>query len=152
MADMADRNNANAPGQMRTPPLIRASDADRHATVLMLQDATARGLLTLDEGSNRMASAFAAAYLRDLDPLTNDIPPAPAQPAGPPGWRPLLLMVGEQFRSLLRDSSTGQYSRPRIAIAVLLSALLVLLLAVGFQTIDVLEGGARPDPGAFGHH
>ena len=42
---------------------VRASDADRLATVERLQDAVARGLLTPDEGSERMADAFAAVFL-----------------------------------------------------------------------------------------
>ena len=40
---------------------LRASDADRQATVTRLQDAVARGQLTHDEGSERMALAYGAA-------------------------------------------------------------------------------------------
>ena len=63
---------------------MRASDADRLATVMMLQDAMARGQLNPDEASERMAWAFAAVHRRDLDPLTADLAPAPARrrPAG----------------------------------------------------------------------
>ena len=38
------------------PPPLRASDADRAETVRALQDAVARGLLTHDEGSERMSA------------------------------------------------------------------------------------------------
>jgi hypothetical protein len=47
---------------------MRASDMDRHTTVLVLQDAIARGLLTPDEGGERIAVAFAAVHLPDLTP------------------------------------------------------------------------------------
>ena len=72
------------------PPSMRASDADRHATVHVLQDAVARGLLTTDEGGERMAVAYAARHLDDLPPLTADLPPAPGAteaPAPPGGGR-----------------------------------------------------------------
>src|SRR3954471_22078359 len=64
-----------------TPPPLRASDADRHAIVLILQDAVAAGLLTPEEGSDRIAEAYAATHLRDLPALVADLPGS--QPAGP---------------------------------------------------------------------
>src|SRR4051794_18532820 len=39
-------------------PRIRASDADRSVTVDLLQGAVARGLLTHEEGGERIANAF----------------------------------------------------------------------------------------------
>src|SRR3712207_9472054 len=67
---------------------MRASDAYRLATVEHLQDSVARGLLTPDEGSERMADAFAAVHRTDLDPLTEDLPSASPEPTAP-GWRSL---------------------------------------------------------------
>ena len=58
MADLADTHRAEASGPplaTRTP--VRAADADRHTTVLRLQDAVAAGRLTPGEGSQRMATA-----------------------------------------------------------------------------------------------
>ena len=72
----------------QSAPRMRASDADRLATVKQLQDAVARGLLAPDEGSERMADAFVAVHLTDLDPLTEDLPPAPPERTAP-GWRSL---------------------------------------------------------------
>ena len=146
---MADRNSADTANWLRPPQPIRASDADRHATVLVLQDATARGLLTPDEGSDRMAAAFAAVYLLDLEPLTTDLPPARARQVDPPGWQVLFAVAAEQCRSLFRDSRTGRYSRRRIAVAALVAALLII--AVGTAAIEVLDGGGpRPGPTGFG--
>src|ERR1700712_5152898 len=64
---------------------LRASDADRHATALILQDAIARGLLAPPEGGDRMSAAFAAVYLRDLEPLIADLPSATGT-TKPAGW------------------------------------------------------------------
>jgi hypothetical protein len=41
-------------------PGLRASDADRHVTVARLQEAVALGLLSHEEGSERMAAAYDA--------------------------------------------------------------------------------------------
>ena len=83
MADQADRNTAHPHEQMLTEPRMRASDADRHATVQVLQDAMARGLLTPDEAGERMAAAFAAVHRADLEPMTADLPPRPPRPEDP---------------------------------------------------------------------
>ena len=113
---------------LQDPPM-RASDADRLATVRVLQDADVRGLLTPDEADQRMATAFATVHLRDLGPLTADLPPA--QPAGvpAPGWRPLALMAVAQVRASLRDTVTGRPHPARFAATVLLVLLLVAVLA-----------------------
>src|SRR5436190_1734999 len=74
------------------PGRLRTSDAERSAVVDVLQDAVAHGLLTHDEGGERMASALAAKFRDELPPLTADLPPAPAPgPAAPTaaGWRQL---------------------------------------------------------------
>ena len=131
----------DAPGGPRPTPPMRAADDDRAATVHVLQDAVARGLLTPDEGSDRMAAAFAAVHLRDLAPLTADLP-APAR-ADAPGWQPLGLMAWEQLRTTVR----GAPGRPvvRVALAVLLA--LLLLVAVGSSFLEAaLDGG----PGGWG--
>jgi hypothetical protein len=58
----------------RTGPRLRASDAERLATVELLEDAVARGLLTPEEGSDRMATAFAARHRDELPAVTADLP------------------------------------------------------------------------------
>ena len=130
------------------PPRLRASDADRAAMVVRLQEAVGRGLLTLDEGDERIAAAFGARYVDDLAPLTADLP-APA-PAGPQavGWRQL----GESFVAQLRHelqatASSGVRSR-RFAVSAL-AVLLFVLLVVAFVG-TVLHGVAGP--GDFHEH
>lgn len=124
------------------PPRLRASDADRAAMVARLQEAVGRGLLTLDEGDERMAAAFGARYVDELAPLTADLP-APAAP-GPRavGWRQL----GESFVAQLRHelqatASSGVRSR-RFAVSALAVVLFVLLVMTVVGA--VLHGVAGP--------
>ncbi len=117
----------------RTPPMgsadpgLRASDHDRAATVQVLQDAVVRGLLTPDEGSERMAAAWAAVHLRDLGPLTADLPPTPAPPTAP-GWGVLAAMAAEQVRTSVRDARSGRLRPAHIAVALLVAVLAVVLM------------------------
>jgi Domain of unknown function (DUF1707) len=64
-------------------PELRASDADRDRVVDVLRDAAADGRLTVEEFDERMAAALSSRTLAELAPLTADLGPAPAVPAGP---------------------------------------------------------------------
>lgn len=151
MADGADNHVEIPPDQPNTACGIRASDADRLATVLVLQDAMARGLLNPDEASERMATAFAAVHRRDLDPLTADLRPAPLMNEGPPGWHALGRMAIDQVRISLHDTATGRPGHARVALAFLL--LVLLMLAVGVVMADfVTNMWATTGPRGFGHH
>jgi hypothetical protein len=124
---------------------MRASDGDRAATVQVLQDAVARGLLTADEGSDRMAAAFAAVHLPDLAPLTADLPPAPVTLRhGAPGWRPLGLMAWEQVRTTVAEGRRGGHAAVRLALAAALAVL--VLVAFGSFVLHALFDG----PGDWG--
>jgi Domain of unknown function (DUF1707) len=126
-------------------PGMRASDDDRAATVRTLQDAVVRGLLTPDEGSDRMAAAWAAVHVRDLGPLTADLPAArPIRT--PPGWAGLATMAVEQARSSLSGARSGGMSRTRMAAALAVALLLVLL--IGSLVGEVLFDGG-PGRGGF---
>ena len=130
-------------------PRMRASDADRLATVKHLQDAMARGLLTPEEGSERMGDAFAAVHLTDLDPLTEDLPPAPPQRTAP-GWRSLGALAVEQARASL-TSAAGRLSAARVAV-VLLVASLFLLLVGALSGMAMSDGGGGGGGGDGGWH
>jgi hypothetical protein len=117
---------------------FRASDADREAVVRTLHDAVATGLLTMQECDERVAAAYAARFLRDLPPLTADLPPAPPTAPVAPGWRALLGMAWLQLRTALAGISwRGVRARPRLAIAM--AAVLAVLL-VGAGTVGALTG------------
>ncbi len=127
-------------------PGMRASDDDRAATVRVLQDAVVRGLLTPDEGSERMAAAWAAVHVRDLGPLTADLAPAPRVHTAP-GWGVLATMATEQVRSTLHGARSGGLSRARVAAALAVALLLVLL--IGSLVGELLFDGG---PGRGGFH
>ena len=57
---------------------IRASDAERDATVERLSRAAGDGRLTLEEFSQRMEQATAAKTRAELDRLVTDLPAEPA--------------------------------------------------------------------------
>lgn len=144
-----------APG---APPPLRASDADRHATVHRLQDALARGLLTFDEAGERMSAAYAARFARDLPPLTADLPrPAPA-PVAPPGWQRVWQLLLEQLRAEIALVSAGGLRSPRARRTVVVGVFLLVMLATfGALALHGLSGGEPPPfrggfgPGGFGH-
>jgi hypothetical protein len=118
---------------------FRASDADREAVVRTLHDAVVRGLLTIDECDERVAAAYAARFLRDLPPLTADLPPAAPPVPVAPGWRALLVMAWLQLRTALAGLSwRGVRARPRLAIA---TAAVLAVLVVGAATAGELIGG-----------
>jgi hypothetical protein len=121
----------------------RASDADREAVVRTLHDAVARGLLTLEEGDERLAAAYAARFLHELPPLTADLPPAPAPVPTAPGWRAVLTAMVVELRSMLSGASGSgtTLSKRRLAVAVVLA---VAVLAIGAMTVgDLFEHGGR---------
>jgi hypothetical protein len=69
-----------------SPQDLRASDADREATVGRLRVAAMEGRLDAEELSERVADAYRWKWCRDLERLTVDVTPAPvvAAPAGRP--------------------------------------------------------------------
>ena len=144
MTTTQENTNGAATDAGQQPPL-RASDVDRLATVLVLQDAIARGLLTPDEGSDRMAAAFAAVHVAELGPLTADLPSGrPIRT--PPGWRPLATMAVEQVRASLHDTPSGRLNPARVAFALLVAVILVVLL--GAMVGEFFGGGG----GDWHHH
>jgi len=81
-------------GGSEPPGDIRASDAERDATVERLSAATGDGRLTLEEFSQRMGRATTARTRAELDGLVADLPAGPAvagtvagrAPAAPASW------------------------------------------------------------------
>jgi hypothetical protein len=115
-------------------PRMRASDAERALTVDVLRDAVARGLLSAEEGSERMAAAFAATYRDELPALTVDLPPvATPTPArtNAPGWRPLAATLAAQLRhELIATRAAGVRSRRFVLSTVVAVMLFVVLISL----------------------
>jgi Domain of unknown function (DUF1707) len=103
-------------------PDVRASDADRTAVVDRLQAALAEGRITVQEFTERAATAHGARTLDELQPLTRDLPggglaSAPAVPlaaGGRPETSPPVVAV---FGGTVR---TGRWvpARRETAVAV----------------------------------
>ena len=53
---------------------VRASDAEREQLTQVLRAAMTEGRLTLEEGEERLAKAYAATYRDELGPLVADLP------------------------------------------------------------------------------
>ncbi|MDT0309247.1 DUF1707 domain-containing protein [Streptomyces sp. DSM 44917] len=66
-----------------SPPSVRASHAEREAVVERLRDAAAEGRLEVEELTQRVERALTATTRADLDSLTADLPPPPAELAPP---------------------------------------------------------------------
>jgi hypothetical protein len=127
---------------------VRASDADRQLVVHRLQEAVARGQLTFEEGSERMARAWASTHLDELPELTADLPaPVPPAPVAP-GWPALGVLALLQLRTT-HGGAAGPASRAaRVRLAALSVAALVLIgLFLGLVVGGLAAHG--PDAGDF---
>ena len=69
------------PDPDRNVPAVRASDAERHETARILQDAFSEGRLTVAEFDERTSQAYQARFQTELAQLTVDISPARRSPA-----------------------------------------------------------------------
>ncbi len=138
MTPLLESLAADPPQPQQEPgPRMRASDADREAVVLTLLDAIARGLLTLQEGDERVAAAYAASFRDELPRLADDLPPAPEPAPAAPGWRALALLAWLQVRSAVAGIRRAIRSRPpRLAVVALATVALLALLWVMAATAD----------------
>jgi hypothetical protein len=131
-------------------PEMRASDADRHATVSRLQDAMARGLLSLDETDERIKAAYASRFRSELPRLTADLPSAPAVVPTAPGWRPLTTMALQQVRLDLSGGPAGAHHRRRLVVALVLAVLFLSLVLMSLHGLN--DGGPDHFRGGFDGH
>jgi|tagenome__1003787_1003787.scaffolds.fasta_scaffold20761171_1 hypothetical protein len=125
-----------------TTPRLRASDAERASTVDLLKDAVAQGLLTPHEGSERMATAFAATYRDELPAMTADLPPAPratVPAATAPGWRALAATLVAQLRHELTATRAAGVRSRRFAVSIVV-AVLFFAVVVGLVTHGLWDG------------
>ncbi len=121
------------------PPPARASDAEREAVVMVLHDAVARGLLTLAEGEERVAAAYATRFRDDLARFTADLPPGPPRAPVAPGWRALLLLTWFQLRCELTRPSVRRLAHAPRRLVLGVVALLVVLSLAGMAVADAVD-------------
>ena len=114
---------------------MRASDADREAVVERLHDAVLHGLLTVEEGGERVQDAYAARHLDELPRLTADLPPRPEPAPAAPGWRSVASAAALQTRMSLLGAPTWRAADPTrrwvVAAGTVLLALLLVALVIG---------------------
>jgi hypothetical protein len=85
---------------------LRASDAEREAVADQLRAAAGEGRLTLDELTDRLDAALGASTRAELEPLTADLPAAPAPAPGGSGRRWVVaIMGGDELRGRWRVAS-----------------------------------------------
>jgi hypothetical protein len=124
--------------------------------VHVLQDAVARGLLTFDEGSDRMATAYTARFVRELGPLTADLPRTQPPAAGPraPGWRAVWMAFLDQLNAeltLLRTHGLrSQHTRRAVAVALFLTMMFVTVAALALHGLAVGDHQFHGDFGPRG--
>jgi hypothetical protein len=119
-AERAEAVMGDEAGEER-PAAIRASDADRDATVARLNEAFSEGRLTLDEFTERMERAQGSRGTDELARLVTDLPaagtasprvPAAVTPAGPPEWH--VSPIGG-----LRIRGRGRVSRRVVSVTLI---------------------------------
>jgi hypothetical protein len=98
---------------------VRASDAERDATVAMLSDAAAEGYLTPDELDERLGDALTARTIEELTRLTQDLPPE---------WQ------AERCRRAAAHRKTRDALWPQIAIYLGVMAVLVVIWLIAGVT------------------
>jgi hypothetical protein len=106
--------------RMKTPavpsapfPPVRASDAEREATVARLHRALGEGRLDLAEIDERAAAAYAAQYRNELPPLLADLPDEPS--SGAPAWSGLWVATVWAARDALLGNAGTDSTRPTAA-------------------------------------
>ncbi|NYJ08739.1 DUF1707 SHOCT-like domain-containing protein [Petropleomorpha daqingensis] len=144
-----------APTEPEAPPAdaprrLRASDAQREAVVHQLHGAVGLGLLTVEEGHERTATAYAARYVDELHPLTHDLPdPAPEAP----GWRAVASSASLQARTSLLGAPSWSAARRRRRRVVLVVGVLVALLLVAAVVAAAIAGSGDYGYGpGYYHH
>lgn len=81
---MADASTAGLEvARSAVPPAERVDDAARYRVIDTLREHTGRGILTLEEFSDRAGLVFAAERQADLDVVVADLPTAEAAAAAP---------------------------------------------------------------------
>lgn len=130
--------DSTAPAPTTGPtPAVRASDAEREATMARLHHALGEGRLDLNETEARVAAAYAAQYRSDLLPLLADLPqePPPGRGDGPPTWMALWTSIVWRAGTTLSGRNGVDQPRPtatqfRIA-ALLATAWIVACVLLG---------------------
>ena len=109
-------------------PSLRASDADREATVARLHRALGDGLLDLDETDERVTAAYASRHRSELEPLVVDLPHRYASATAAPSWAEVWASAVWRGRVTLLGGAPEEPTSRQCRTAALLAGLVVLWL------------------------
>ena len=126
----------STPLQSAPPSPLRASDAEREATVAHLHQALAEGRLDLAETEERVTAAYAARHRDELPPLLADLPSSVPAPGDAPRWDELWVSTVWRARSAL----LGPQERP--GPGQCRSAVWLVVLTVAWMALCALVGAA----------
>lgn len=93
------------------PRELRASDHDRDRVAEVLRQAAGDGRLSLDELDERLSAVYAAKTYGELEPITRDLPSAPAAHAAAAPDRAQAGRFGGQPTSSMAIAIMGGFSR-----------------------------------------
>lgn len=117
---MSGGEQPTEPPDSAPAPALRASDAERERTAMLLRDHAAAGRLTPEELDERLDVAYLARTVGELDALTHDLPASAGLPS-----------AGRPARSAAREAAQRRLLHA-IGQAVLVSAAAVAIwLATG---------------------
>ncbi|WP_433038344.1 DUF1707 SHOCT-like domain-containing protein [Actinomycetospora sp. CA-053990] len=112
-------------------PALRASDADREATVEALHRALGEGRLDVEETGDRVAAAYAARHCHELPPLLADLPTGGTTGPDAPSWADLWASLVRRARMLVTgDRSQGLPTAVQQRTAALIASLALVWLLV----------------------
>jgi hypothetical protein len=83
---------------VESTPALRASDADRERTVVLLREHATQGRLTLEEFSDRVSAAYQARTGEELGQLVEDLPSVPVPASRRRPTRLVLAVMGSSER------------------------------------------------------
>jgi hypothetical protein len=139
---------------MAANPRLRASDADRDRIAALLREHHAAGRLTGDEFTERLAAAFAAKTLGDLDELMVDLPAIDLyrlpdrsiRPQPSPAERNVARKPGQTDYAVLRTTavitSIGLYLVTGILFGAWWAPWWLIILVVAFLMARRARGGS----------
>ena len=113
MSATEEPSSAPPTGIEPEPGALRASDAEREATVATLHQALGEGRLDIAETDQRVSAAYTARYREELPALLADLPTSRSIRSGAPSWSDLWTSLVWRARILVSGDGTLIAPTPR---------------------------------------
>jgi hypothetical protein len=108
---------------------LRASDAERTATVERLHQALGAGRLDLAETEERVTAAYAARHRHELTALLTDLPASDATTGPAPSWTALWALAVWRVRAFLAGTAVESPTSRQLRTAAVVAAVAVVWVA-----------------------